>query len=153
MKIDLRPGSRILVRSLNEVGVILEYIEKRNELRVSVNRMTVTVGVDDVEPAPPEKIPEPMPNAMALHYKRKDDTAISIDLHGRRVEEAVALLEKFMDDALVAGLGFVRIVHGHGTGALRRGIHDYLKRSPIVKGYRHGAPNEGGGSVTIAELK
>jgi DNA mismatch repair protein MutS2 len=76
----------------------------------------------------------------------------SIDLHGLRVDEAIAKVDKFLDDALAAGLLSVRLVHGHGTGALRRAICDHLREYPPVRHFRPGAPNEGGGSVTVVEF-
>ena len=71
----------------------------------------------------------------------------------RSVDEAIAELDKYLDDASLAHLSSVRIVHGKGTGALRAGIHKYLKRQKHVKSFRLGAFGEGDAGVTIAELK
>ena len=76
-----------------------------------------------------------------------------INLLGKTVDEAVAELDKYLDDASLAHLSSVRIVHGKGTGALRAGIHKYLKRQKHVKSFRLGAFGEGDAGVTIAELK
>ena len=76
-----------------------------------------------------------------------------INLLGKTVDEAVAELDKYLDDASLAHLSSVRIVHGKGTGALRTGIHKYLKRQKHVKSFRLGAFGEGDAGVTIAELK
>ena len=76
-----------------------------------------------------------------------------INLIGKTTDEAIALLDKYLDDAYLSHLGSVRIVHGKGTGALRQGIHKYLKRQKHVKSFRLGAFGEGDAGVTIAELR
>ena len=75
-----------------------------------------------------------------------------INLLGKTVDEAVAELDKYLDDACLAHLSSVRIVHGKGTGALRAGVHNYLRRQKHVKSFRLGALGEGDAGVTIAEL-
>ena len=76
-----------------------------------------------------------------------------INLLGKTVDEAIAELDKYLDDAYLAHLSSVRIVHGKGTGALRSGIHQYLRRQKHVKTFRLGAFGEGDSGVTIAEIK
>jgi len=75
-----------------------------------------------------------------------------INLLGRTVDEAVAELDKYLDDALLAHLYTVRVVHGKGTGALRKGIHEYLRRQKHVKSYHLAEFGEGDAGVTIVEL-
>lgn len=76
-----------------------------------------------------------------------------IQLLGQTVEEALQTLDKYLDDAVLAGIATVRIVHGKGTGALRAAVSQYLKRDPRVKTFRLGTFGEGDSGVTIAELK
>ena len=76
-----------------------------------------------------------------------------INLLGSTVDEALSKLDKYLDDAYLAHLGSVRIVHGKGTGALRSAVHQYLKRSSYVKSFRLGEHGEGDAGVTIAEFK
>jgi DNA mismatch repair protein MutS2 len=76
-----------------------------------------------------------------------------INLVGRRTAEALTALEGFLDRAVRGGLAEVRIVHGYGTGALRRAVHEYLATSPYCASHRDADANAGGGGVTIAELK
>ena len=76
-----------------------------------------------------------------------------INLLGKTVDEAVAALDKYLDDAALAHLSSVRVVHGKGTGALRAGIHNYLRRQKHVRSFRLGAFGEGDAGVTIVELK
>ena len=76
-----------------------------------------------------------------------------LDLRGENIEDSIYILEKFLDDALLSSLTQVRIVHGKGTGALRAGIHKFLKSNPHVKSFRVGTFGEGEMGVTIVELK
>ena len=76
-----------------------------------------------------------------------------INLIGKTTDEAIALLDKYLDDAYLSHLGSVRIVHGKGTGALRNAVHTYLKRQKHVKSYHLGEYGEGDAGVTIAEFK
>lgn len=76
----------------------------------------------------------------------------SLDLHGLETLEALPILDKYIDDAFLAGLRQVEINHGRGTGALRNFVHDYLRGHRLVKSYRDGTYHEGGIGVTIVEL-
>ena len=76
-----------------------------------------------------------------------------IDVRGMLADEAVAAVDKFLDDAFLAGFHEILIIHGKGTGALRKRIAEYLPRHPRVASYRLGEWNEGGSGVTVAELK
>ena len=80
------------------------------------------------------------------------DAPREINVIGKRVEEANELVDKFIDDAALAGKPSVRIIHGYGTGALRRGIAEFLSAHPLVEKIRHEEENRGGQAVTIAEL-
>ena len=91
------------------------------------------------------------PTAADLHLVA-DDTPHEISLLGLRVKEAVAQLEGFLDHAVRAGYPSVRIIHGIGSGALRRAVEQYLSTSPYCAGFRSGEPREGGAGVTVAQL-
>jgi DNA mismatch repair protein MutS2 len=93
------------------------------------------------------------PSRIAVSYRRPENVNVSLDLHGRRVDEALEMVDKHIDNALAGGLGWVRLIHGQGSGALRRAIHEHLRVNPIVKDCRPGAPNEGAGAVTIVEFR
>jgi DNA mismatch repair protein MutS2 len=96
---------------------------------VSVNR-----GAAPVDTAPPRHVP------------------VEIDLRGRRAEEALEAFESYVDDAFRAGLPFVRIIHGKGTGALRAAIREALSGHPLVRRYESAPPEQGGDGVTVAVL-
>ncbi len=78
--------------------------------------------------------------------------SIYLDLHGKRVEEALPLLDKHIDNALLAGMPFVKICHGQGSGKLYRAVHEFLRGHPSVESFRFATPDEGGGGMTIVEL-
>lgn len=151
----LQKGDYVRVARLNEEGKVVEVFEKRGEVRVALGKLNATLKLREVEriSAPDkESAGTASPEGM-VQYRRPTDMSSSIDLHGARAEEAVSRIDKFIDQAIAAGLDSVRIVHGQGSGALRRAIHEHLRLHPIIRAFRFGAPNEGGGSVTIAEFR
>ncbi|MGH7301561.1 MAG: Smr/MutS family protein [Candidatus Rokuibacteriota bacterium] len=82
----------------------------------------------------------------------KSAVAAEINIIGRTTDEARDLLEKYLDDAFLAGLTTVRIIHGKGTGALRRAVEEVLSAHPLVAAHRPGGPSEGGAGATVATL-
>ena len=76
-----------------------------------------------------------------------------VDLRGKRVDEALAETEKFIDSALISGIGFVNILHGKGTGALMEAIHDYLKKQSYIINYQFADEDQGGTGITVVKLK
>lgn len=79
--------------------------------------------------------------------------SLELDVRGDRLDEALAKVEKYLDDCLLAGYSRVSIIHGKGTGALGQGIQQYLRSHQAVKNFRYGHANEGGTGVTVVELK
>ena len=147
---ELVEGVRVHLRTLNDFGEIVKVSREKEELRVEIRGRAVRVPFSEVDAI--VKQPQEQQSSGAIVYARRQDVPISIDLHGKRVEEALSLVEKHLDNALIAGLGFVRIVHGHGKGVLSEAIHDYLRSLPFVKSFRYGTPSEGGAAVTIVEF-
>ena len=88
-----------------------------------------------------------------IRMSKSAHVSTEINLLGKTVDEAVAELDKYLDDAYIAHLKSVRIVHGKGTGALRKGVHNYLKRQKHVESFRLGEFGEGDAGVTIVEFK
>src|SRR5262249_31071076 len=82
----------------------------------------------------------------------RDNVPVELYLIGRTTDEGGDLLEKYLDDAFLAGLGSIRVIHGKGTGALRRAVEDVLSAHPLVVEHRPGAPHEGGAGATVAVL-
>ena len=154
---DFRLGESVRVLSMNLNGTVGSLPDSKGNVTVQMGILRSQVHISDLE------IIEDTPaySAKQMHKtgkgKMKMGKAFSvspeINLLGKTVDEAVAELDKYLDDASLAHLSTVRVVHGKGTGALRTGIHNYLKRQKRVKSYRLGAFGEGDAGVTIVELK
>jgi len=149
------PGDEVRVRSLGgQTGRVVE--AEGDSVTVQVGVMKIRVRLEDLEPAAGKKTGhkagEPAPVATV---RRSRDGAVrtELDLRGRTLEEALAEVERFLDEAVLANLHQVRLIHGKGTGALRSGIQDYLRRHKHVRDFRLGEIGEGGSGVTVAELK
>ena len=153
---DFKLGESVKVLSMNLTGSVVSLPDAKGNLDVQMGILRSKVNISDLE------IIDEKPNYLQKTTKRTGKgkikmnksltVATEINLLGKTVDEAVAELDKYLDDASLAHLSSVRIVHGKGTGALRQGIHKYLKRQKHVKSFRLGAFGEGDAGVTIAEL-
>ena len=154
---DFKLGESVKVLSMNLTGTIVSRPDSRGNVTVQRGILRSQVNISDLE-----IIEEPSPYApKKLNRSSKGRIGMSkslsvspeINLLGRTVDEAVAELDKYLDDALLSHLNTVRVVHGKGTGALRKGIHEYLRRQKHVKSYHLAEFGEGDAGVTIVELK
>jgi DNA mismatch repair protein MutS2 len=139
------PGDWIIVRGTATKGQVVNVEEEKSRATVKFGSVTAKVDLTDLEPAAPEK------SAGTVKAPETPDLSATVDLIGLRVEDAVIELDKYLDQALLANLPSVEIVHGHGTGALRDGIRRFLKTHGAVKNFGPG-PN-GNEGVTIAVLR
>lgn len=154
---DFKLGESVKVLSMNLTGSVVSLPDAKGNLDVQMGILRSKVNISDLE------IIDEKPNYLQKTSKRTGKgkikmnksltVATEINLLGKTVDEAVAELDKYLDDASLAHLSSVRIVHGKGTGALRQGIHKYLKHQKHVKSFRLGAFGEGDAGVTIAELR
>ncbi len=157
---DFHLGDSVKVLSMNVTGIVNSLPDSRGNVTVQMGILRSQIPMSDLQ------IIEEQPSYAAAQTKKsgtgkgkvKMNKALSvsseINLLGKTVDEAVAELDKYLDDAILAHLTTVRVVHGKGTGALRAGIHEYLRRQKKhVKSYRLGAFGEGDAGVTIVELK
>jgi DNA mismatch repair protein MutS2 len=148
----MEPGERVRVRTLGDEGVIQSIDTGRNQARVAVGRMVATVKLSDLQRLPKaDKQPDPE-QAGHVYYRRPAVAQSTLDLHGNRVDEALGKLDKFFDEALASGFSNVKLMHGQGSGALRKAIHEWLRTHPVVGSYRYATPDEGGGGVTVVEF-
>ena len=146
----LKPGDEVKVLTWGQIGQLLEKISD-HEWNVQVGIMKMKVHEKDLEF---KKSPKPVETKTITKIKGKDfHVNLELDLRGERYENALARVEKYIDDALLAGYPRVSIIHGKGTGALRQGVREYLKNHRSVKTMRFGEASEGGIGVTIVELK
>lgn len=153
---DFKLGESVKVLSMNLTGTIGSLPDARGNVTVQMGILRSQVNISDLEII--EEVSPYAPKRMNRTAKSKIKMSKSlsvspeINLLGKTVDEAVAELDKYLDDALLSHLNSVRVVHGKGTGALRKGIHEYLRRQKHVKSYRLAEFGEGDAGVTIVEL-
>ncbi|WP_270995683.1 endonuclease MutS2 [Listeria seeligeri] len=143
-------GDNVRVLSLGQKGTLLNKINK-TEWNVQIGIIKMKIKTTDLEYIQPEK---PKKQRIITSVHSSDSPAKSeLDLRGERYEDALQKVDKYLDEALLAGYPQVAIIHGKGTGALRTGVTEYLKNHRMVKSIRFGAAAEGGNGVTIVEFK
>jgi DNA mismatch repair protein MutS2 len=157
----LVPGARVRVRGFRQPVVLKQRDERAAEIQAGLLRMRVRL--DDITAVLSEEPGEParpgaasVGRSISVSAQPGEDAAVSpdeINVIGCTVEEASRRVDKFLDDAALAGKPQVRIIHGHGTGALRRGLAEFLSAHPLVEGLSAEAPERGGTAVTVVHLK
>lgn len=147
------PKTEVFIKSLGKNGTIISYPSKSNEVQVQVGILKMNIAISDLE-----KISKPSSNSKPLQSTYSNITktrniSSEINVIGMNVEDANFVIDQFLDDASMAKLKTIRIVHGKGTGKLREGIHRFLKKNTHVKSFRIGTYGEGEMGVTVVELK
>jgi DNA mismatch repair protein MutS2 len=158
----IRLGDKVRLRSLNTQGLVTSLGEE--ELEVQVGSLRVRTRISEVEPigsdvSPDSEIASPEPVQEIRQGKRVPTSfnapspGIELDLRGQRAEDALDQLERYLDAAYMAGLPFVCIIHGKGTGKLRKAVRETLGSHPHIRSFEPGGASEGGDGVTVAKLK
>lgn len=147
---ELSPGDTVFVRSLGFDAVIVRIDERQQRLRLKVGQREVEVSADDLALKRGVKIKETPPRRK---FAEEPEAAHQLRLLGLRVDEALSQLETFLNRASAAGLGEVKVIHGTGTGALMKGVRDYLDGHPLVREFRVGEQHEGGNGVTMVTMR
>ena len=150
-KAPLKAGDEVMVLSLNRQGELIEKT-KNGDWMVQLGMMKVNIKEEDLEYLRQSVKKKDSGKGKMIH-KRNTNVGIQLDLRGERYEDAMLRLDKYMDEVLLAGYQTVTIIHGHGTGALRQGVHKYLKKNKHVASFRFGGAGEGGTGATVVELK
>ena len=139
--------------SLNQKVIIISMPDNKGEVQVEAGIMKINVKVDDLRVLENKE-------AKAIKKKEKRELKLKmksvsskVNVRGMDKEEAIYVTDKYLDEAAMANLGEVTIVHGKGTGVLRKAITNMLKKHPHAKSYRLGEYGEGGDGVTIVEIK
>lgn len=156
MEHKFKIGDSVKIKVFNSIGEILEIDNKKRSVKLFIpkNSSQITVSIDQIDEYCPDKYKDR--NKKFTEVKTKpvpkcvDDF---IDLHGFRAEEAIEAVDKYIDDAIVARLPKISIIHGHGTKTLDLIVRRYLKKHPHVKYFRYGLPYEGGDGRTVVELE
>ena len=154
---DFKLGESVKVLSMNLTGTISSLPDSRGNVTVQMGILRSQVNISDLEIIEEQNpyTPKNMKRTGSGKIKMSKSLSVSpeINLLGKTVDEAVAELDKYLDDAVLSHLSTVRIVNGKGTGALRKGIHEYLRRQKHIKSYHLAEYGEGDAGVTIVELK
>ena len=135
----LRVGDTVYVKSVNLKGTVLTLPDQKGVLQVRMGILNTKVTVDDLELVDEVTIQAPnlaRTGSGKVRLSKSAAVSTEINLLGKTVDEAVSELDKYLDDASLAHLSSVRIIHGKGTGALRKGVHDFLRKNKHVKEYR-----------------
>ncbi len=148
-------GDGVFINSLNQTGIVINPPDSKGDLMVRAGIMNIKVNISDLSMDDSVKKEKNIMKQYSSSTVSKKSQYISpeVDLRGLMVEEAIEKTDKYLDDACLAGVSPVTIIHGKGTGVLRNAIHDYLKNQTYVKSYRLGVYGEGETGVTIVELK
>ena len=152
----LRIGDSVKVLSMNLTGTVHSLPNAKGDLFVQMGILRSQVNIKDlvlIEDAAPGNKKYAKTGAGKLKMSKSASVSTEINLIGKTVDEAIALLDKYLDDAYLAHLPSVRIVHGKGTGALRSAVQSHLKRQSYIKSFHLGEFGEGDAGVTIAEFK
>ena len=148
----LERGMAVKVEGYAQTGIILEP-PKGGQVRVQVGPLKINAEVAIVSKASQPQAPQRRITTTNVSLTRAQNANTEIHLRAMRAEDAMRDLERFLDDAVLAGLPQIRIVHGKGEGILRKMTQDFLRRNPNIERYREGEAGEGGAGVTIAYLK
>jgi DNA mismatch repair protein MutS2 len=152
----LRIGDTVRVLSFGQNAELIGLSADRSEAEVKMGSMRFRVSVDNIERQSKRQAESEervqAPAVVLPRYEDRPDVSMQLDMRGWRVEDALAELDSYLNDAALCGLASVRIVHGKGTGALRQAVREQLAHHPLVKSYASAPPQEGGDGVTVVKL-
>lgn len=148
---EFAPGDSVEVASLSQVGDVVE--DYGETLLVAIGPMKTVVGKGDVRRRGSLRRSASPTGASAVRMEAAAHAAAELDVRGKRYAEAEPVVERWIDDAVLAQTSPIRLIHGKGTGMLGRGLQEYLRTHPAVKAFRYGNEDEGSSGVTIVELR
>lgn len=152
-KEDLTPNLEVYIRKFNTNGIIVSNVTKSNEVQVQIGSMKISVNLKDIELlSKNQKVQKPS-GTTSIKVSKTQNAKTEINVIGLNVDEAIPIIDKFLDDCSLAKLETARIVHGKGTGKLREGIHKFLRKNQHVESFRIGTFGEGEMGVTIVTIK
>jgi DNA mismatch repair protein MutS2 len=149
----LKMGDQIKLVKMNQEGTVISEVDQKGNFTAQVGIMKVTVNIKDTMLMGETPKKEKTSGPSKKYSSRTMSVSTEVDLRGMNVEEAIVVLDKYIDDAFLSNLESVRIIHGKGTGALKAGLKDYFRRHPHVKQFRDGEFGEGGHGVTVLIFK
>lgn len=150
---NLKPGDTVLIVNLNQKGTVLSAPDKDGEAQVQAGIIKINVHISNLKLVDEQKQQIQRTGMGKIGISKARNMSSEIDLRGMLLDEAIDVVDKYLDDASIAGMGEVTLIHGKGTGALRAGLQQHLKRNPHVRTFRLGKLGEGENGVTVVEMK
>ena len=163
---DIYLNMKVFVKTLRQPGIVVSHVSKSNEVQVQIGNIKTNVNIKYLEKLDNSKLDKNSSKKTNstlnkntsssygyANISKTKNAKFEINVIGYNVDEAIFVIDKFLDDCSLAKLQTVKIVHGKGTGKLRNGIHKFLKTNPHVKSFHLGSFGEGEMGVTIVELK
>lgn len=150
---NLKVGETVEVLTFNQKGTVLDEPDDNGNVRIQVGIMKITAHISTLKRATSDEEEKVHGSTKKIMGSKSKEIKTEIDLRGQNLDEAFLELDKYLDDAYIAGLKQINIIHGKGTGVLRDGIKGYLKSHRHVKSSRLGTFGEGGDGVTVVEIK
>jgi len=147
----LKPGTSVYVTTLKQKGIVLSINGSDVTVQLGIMKMNVRIG--DCRLAAESKVGKEKIKKTSMDFSKIENISREIDIRGMMVDEAEIVLGKYIDDAILAGFSKVLVIHGKGTGALRKGVRNYLKHHHYVRDISIGELNEGGDGATVVQLK
>lgn len=149
---NIHVGDTVTILAMDAPATVLKLPNAKGMVRLQAGIMQVDMHVSELG-AGKEETPKKGGSTSHVQLEARRQVSMEIDLHGQAVDDALIILDKYLDDAFLSGLGEVTVIHGRGTGALRKGVQEYLRTHPHVKSFRPGKYGEGDIGVTIVTLK
>lgn len=153
---EVKEGDKLTLKELNQSVILLSLPDKNDYVTVQMGNIKTKIKTNKLAPYDPSlerKENVYKPGSFEKFELRRINIASTLDLRGYKVEEALDSLENYLDKASLANLACVTVIHGHGTGALKSAVRDFLNTSPYVAKYRPGEDSEGGDGVSVVDIK
>jgi DNA mismatch repair protein MutS2 len=152
---QLKTGDAVFVKKLNSAGRVLSEINQKNEVYISVGSIKINADIKELYRIEASNTSQASSNppAKGMRGISLKSVAQEINVLGDNVDEAVYIIDAYIDDAVLCGLSELKIIHGTGTGALKKGLHKHFKTHPNIQEFRSGVYGEGESGVTIIKLK
>ena len=154
--IDLKIGDTIRIIDMDQEASVMRLADKNGMVKVQAGIINMDVHISNlalVDDKTSKDLADKYIKASGSYVRKTQSVSTQVDLRGQNLDEALMNTEKFLDDCYLAGVSPVTVIHGKGTGILRKGIHEMLKKHRYVKGFRLGTYGEGEDGITIVELK
>lgn len=150
---EVKLGDHVEVLALGESGTVVEEPDNKGNLMVQIGILKINANIDGLRRVKSQDEKDSQTNIKnIIKNKVSEEISSELDLRGRNVEEAILEIDKYLDDALLSNMSEVRIIHGKGTGALRKGLDEYFRKNKLIKSTRRGEQNEGGSGVTVLKI-